>query len=159
MGLAETSRVWVEQTCERLHLAPPCATLDEVVAAVAAAIDHPIDISAHDMEGSEIYGFCTMRDGRYKIAAAYQETRRQHIRTILHEIVHILRGDVTVDHPSIVYCEGVSLRDPHEVEIEAAAQALVSYLRTGRSTGPAPGVVFGGSAQARFWDELGGFAG
>jgi len=159
MGLATMSRAWVEQTCERLHLAPPYATLDEVIAAVATAIDHPIDIDAHDMEGSDIHGFCTTRAGRYKIVVAYQATRRQRIRTILHELVHILRGDVTVGHSSTVYCEGVSLRDPHELEIEAAAQALVSYLRTGRITSPTAGATPGGSAQARFWDELGGFAG
>lgn len=158
MGVAETSREWVERTCERLHLVPPCASLDEVVTAIATAVAHPIDISVHDMEGSAIYGFCTMRAGRYKIAIAYQATRRQRIRTILHELVHILRGDVTADHPSIVYCENISLRDPHEVEVEAAAQVLVSYLRTGHLAGPATGATGGGSAQARFWDELGGFA-
>lgn len=157
MGLAETSQIWVEQTCQGLHLTPPCKTLDEVVAAIAVALKRPIDIGLHDMEGSDIYGFCTTRDGRYKIAMSYQATRRQFIRTVLHELVHILKGDVTPDRPAIVYREEISLRDPHELEVEACAQALVSYLRVGPVSAPDDATSSQEQGLARFWDELGGF--
>lgn len=159
MGLAETSRTWVEDMCGRLQLTPPCGTLEDVVVIIAAALGHPIDISLHDMEGTEIYGFCMMRDGRYKIAVSCQATRRQFVRTIVHELVHILRGDVTPTHPSVVYCESVTLRDPHELHIEACAQALVSYLRTGRPAGRDEAGAPCERGLARFWDELGGFDG
>lgn len=156
MGLAETSQAWVESTCQRLRLAPPCTTLDEVVSAISAALERPIDISLHDLEGSEIYGFCTVRDGRYKVAISCQVTQRQFMRTIIHELVHILRGDVTPDRPAVVYCAGVTLRDLHELEIEACAQALVSYLRVGQvaASAAASGAPHG---LGRFWSEVGGF--
>jgi len=162
MGLAETSRRWVEQTCRHVHLTPPCKTLDEVVAIIAVALGRPIDIGLHDMEGSHIYGFCAMRNGRYKIAVSYQATRRQFIRTVLHELVHILQGDVMPDRPSVVYCEASSLRDPSELEVEARAQALASYLRTGSddaADSAADAVLPRERGVGRFWREMGGFDG
>lgn len=118
-------RAWVDGLCKRLRL-KEMVNVDEVVAAVTRYLGCTIELKIVDWEGAELYGaVCPSGVLSYVIALRHDLSRRQRIKTIYHELAHILRAHTTATGTQFRSFEPTTQQD-----IEAEEIARILMVRT-----------------------------
>jgi len=134
---------WLAAMLKKLHLTSPFS-LDEMLTTTATYLRCDIVVQKRDFVGSALYGACYPTHNAYVIAIGYNLTRRQVVRTVCHELAHILRGHVQLTELQYREFEPVTWQDVEAEDIARAMEARMDDERGRRSLGN------------RFWDTMGG---
>ena len=119
---------WVSSTCGRLGVTEPF-TAEELLKAVEAYLGCELAVEQRDWEGAELYGaLCPNGITRYLVVLRHDLTRRNRIKTLYHEIAHLLRGHALATEPQYRAFEPTT---PQDSEAEEIARILFTMTLVG----------------------------
>lgn len=119
---------WVSSACRRLGVAEPF-TVEELLKAVEAYLACELAFEQRDWEGAELYGaLCPNGITRYLVVLRHDLTRRNRIKTLYHEIAHLLRGHALATETQYRAFEPTT---PQDIEAEEIARILFTMTLVG----------------------------